>query len=68
MGIFIAEFSLSAAGLGVCYHLGLQQGQRTACANYSDDLQRTFETALGTALALLGGRILASGSRQDSDP
>jgi hypothetical protein len=67
-GIFLAQFCLYGAGLGVCYHLGLQQRQRTTCASYPENLQRTFETALGTALALLGGSSLAAGRRRDPDP
>ncbi|MCT0249319.1 hypothetical protein [Synechococcus sp. CS-205] len=66
-GIFIAQFSLYAAGLGVCFHLGQQKLQRAACASYPETLQRTFETALGTALALLGGSSLAAGRRKDPD-
>ena len=67
-GIFIAQFGLYAAGLGVCFHVGRQQLQRAACASYPETLQRTFETALGTALALLGGSSLAAGRRRDPDP
>jgi hypothetical protein len=66
-GIFIAQFSLYAAGMGACFHLGLQQLPRAACPNYLDHLQRTFETALGTTLALLGGSSLAAGRRKDPD-
>ena len=67
-GIFLAQFGLYAAGLGVCFHLGRQLLQRPACASYPENLQRTFETALSTALALLGGSSLAAGRRRDPDP
>ena len=65
-GVFIAQFALYAAGLGGCFWLGLQQRHGPACSRYAEHLQRTFETALGTALALLGGSSLAT-RRQDPD-
>ena len=67
-GIFMAQFGLYGAGLVFCFHLARQPQQRPACSRYAENLQQTFETALGTALALLGGSSLATGRRKDPDP
>jgi hypothetical protein len=67
-GVFIAQFALYAAGLGGCFWLGLRQRHGPACSRYAENLQQTFETALGTTLALLGGSSLAAGRRKDPDP
>ncbi|MEA5424733.1 hypothetical protein [Synechococcus sp. CCY9202] len=67
-GVFMAQFALYAAGLGGCFWLGLQQRPGPACSRYAQNLQQTFETALGTSLALLGGSSLATGRRKDPDP
>ncbi len=69
-GIFLAQFALYGAGLAGCLLLRLRQQQPLggACSSYPAHLQRAFETALATALALLGGSSLATGRRKDPDP
>jgi hypothetical protein len=64
-GVFIAQFALYAAGLGGCFWLGLQRRLGPVCSSYAENLQQTFETAVGTSLALLGGGSIASARRRD---
>jgi hypothetical protein len=37
------------------------------CSSYAENLQQTFETAVGTSLALLGGGSIASARRRNPD-
>jgi hypothetical protein len=64
-GVFIAQFTLYAIAMAACINLSLKQLPRPACSNFAERLQDTFETALGTSLALLGGSSLAVARRRD---
>jgi hypothetical protein len=37
------------------------------CSSYAENLQQTFEAAVGTSLALLGGGSILSARRRDPD-
>ena len=69
-GIFLAQFALYAIGLAGCLLLRLRQQQPLggACSSYPAHLQRAFETALATALALLGGSSLALSQQRRQQP
>ena len=64
-GVFIAPFTLNAIAMAACINLSLKQLPRQACTNFAERRQDTFETALGTSLALLGGSSIAAARRWD---
>jgi hypothetical protein len=66
-GIFIAQFAFYAAGLGGCFWLGLQRRLGPVCSSYAENLQQTFEAAVGTSLALLSGGGIAGARRRNPD-
>lgn len=55
--VFAIQFAIYGAGAAACIYAGLVY-RRDACANFDANLQRTFETATATVLALLGGNTL----------
>ena len=58
-GLFAVQFLIFLIGLAAC----IEQSRRSTgpvCSNYGEHLQRSFETALATSLALLGGSRLSS--------
>jgi hypothetical protein len=55
--VFAFQFAIYGAGAAACIYAGLVY-RRDACADFDANLQRTFETATATVLALLGGNTL----------
>lgn len=64
-GVFIAQFALYAIALAACIQLSFRQLPRPTCTNFAERLQDTFETALGTSLALLSGGSIVAARRRD---
>ncbi|TGG90694.1 MAG: hypothetical protein ERJ67_10195 [Aphanocapsa feldmannii 277cV] len=66
VGVFVAQFSIYVLAIGGCIYQGQQQ--RPDCADMTSNLRDSFEAALGTALALLGGGSLMArqGKRNSS--
>ena len=63
-GIFIAQFGLYAAGLGVCFHLGRQQLQRAACASYPETPAAHVRDGTGHSPGAAGGQQPGSRAAQ----
>ena len=55
--LFAVQFLIYLAGAGACIYVGLRD-TRSVCQEFDQNLQRSFETALATVLALLGGSTL----------
>ena len=55
--VFAVQFAIYGAGAAACIYVGLVY-RKAACQNFDANLQRTFETATATVLALLGGRAI----------
>lgn len=55
--VFLAQFLIYLAGAASCIYVGLRL-ERQVCADFDSNLQRTFDTATATVLALLGGSAL----------
>ena len=55
--VFVAQFAIYLAGAASCIYAGLRF-QRSVCQGFDANLQRTFDTATATVLALLGGQAL----------
>lgn len=55
--VFAVQFAIYGAGAAACIYVGLVY-RKDACANFDANLQRTFETATATVLALLGGKAM----------
>ena len=53
--IFAVQFLIFLIGLAACIEQNQRSSTGPVCSNYGEHLQRTFETALATTLALLGG-------------
>jgi hypothetical protein len=56
--VFAIQFAIYGAGAAACIYAGLVY-RKAACADFDANLQRTFETATGTVLALLGGKAMS---------
>ena len=54
-GLFAVQFLIFLIGLAACIEQNQRSSTGPVCSNYGEHLQRTFETALATTLALLGG-------------
>jgi hypothetical protein len=55
--IFAAQFVIYLAGAGACIYVGVSRNA-SVCKGFDQNLQRTFETALATVLALMGGNAM----------
>lgn len=55
--VFAVQFAIYGAGAAACIYVGLIY-RKAACQNFDANLQRTFETATATVLALLGGKAI----------
>jgi hypothetical protein len=55
--IFAAQFVIYLAGAGACIYVGISR-TASVCEGFDQNLQRTFETALATVLALMGGSAI----------
>ena len=55
--VFLAQFAIYLAGAASCIYIGLRL-ERAVCADFDANLQRTFESATATVLALLGGSAI----------
>lgn len=55
--VFAVQFAIYGAGAAACIYVGLVY-RKPACQNFDANLQRTFETATATVLALLGGKAM----------
>jgi hypothetical protein len=55
--VFAVQFAIYGAGAAACIYVGLVY-RKPACQDFDANLQRTFETATATVLALLGGRAM----------
>jgi hypothetical protein len=55
--VFAVQFAIYGAGAAACIYVGLVY-RKAACQNFDANLQRTFETATATVLALLGGKAM----------
>ena len=58
--IFAVQFLIFLVGLAACIEQNQRSSTGPVCSNYGEHLQRSFETALATSLALLGGSRLSS--------
>jgi uncharacterized protein len=78
VGVFIAQFGIYSASLLHCMTLDSRSVESTICNKHLDNLDQTFDMALGTSLALLSGASLAyarrvrdesaSNARNSADP
>ncbi len=55
--IFAAQFFIYLVAAAACIYAGIKR-DAPACDGFDESLQRTFETALATVLALLGGKAM----------
>ena len=55
--VFAVQFAIYGAGAAACIYAGLVY-RKAACEDFDANLQRTFETATATVLALLGGKAM----------
>jgi hypothetical protein len=55
--VFAAQFGIYVIGAGSCIYVGVMR-QQAVCQGFDANLQRTFETAMNTILALMGGAAL----------
>lgn len=63
VGVFVAQFVIFGASLVHCMRVGPRAEETSLCNKHLDNLDQTFEVALGTTLALLGGSSLAYSRR-----
>lgn len=61
-GVFAVQFTIYAVGAGACVYIGITE-RRAVCAEFDENLQRTFDSAQATILALLGGAAMGGGQR-----
>ena len=55
--IFAIQFFIYTVGAAACIYLAIKR-DTPACGDLDRSLQRTFETALATVLALMGGKAM----------
>ena len=55
--VFAVQFAIYLIGAGSCIYVGVTgvTRQEVVCEGFDANLQRTFESALHTILALMGG-------------
>lgn len=63
VGVFIAQFGIFSASLVHCMWVGHRATDSLICTKHLDNLDQTFDLALGTSLALLSGTSLAYARR-----
>jgi hypothetical protein len=63
VGVFIAQFGIFSASLLHCMQIGPRAEETSLCSKHLDNLDQTFDLALGTTLALLGGGSIAYARR-----
>ena len=67
VGVFVAQFGIYAVGLGTCFWPRGRQDSGPLCSSYAQNLQDSFDAAVGTGLALLGGGSIVAARRRDPD-